>query len=88
MTAPGRGGDIADGWRQHKCAIGGACASGLRTEPLRGGAAQMVFSLGNFIFDQSAPRGSGALLELRVFGQGTLAARLVPVPNLFDLTRR
>jgi len=57
-------------------------------EPLRGGAAQMVFSLGNFIFDQSAPRGSGALLELRVFGQGTLAARLVPVPNLFDLTKR
>lgn len=56
-------------------------------EPLRGGAAQMVFSLGNFIFDQSSPRGSGALLELRVFGQGTLAARLVPVPNLFDLTR-
>jgi poly-gamma-glutamate synthesis protein (capsule biosynthesis protein) len=57
-------------------------------EPLRGGAAQMVFSLGNFIFDQSAPRGSGALLELRVFAQGTVAARLVPVPNLFDLTRR
>ncbi len=57
-------------------------------EPLRGGATQMLFSLGNFIFDQSAPRGSGALLELRVFGQGTVAARLVPVPNLFDLTRR
>ncbi len=56
-------------------------------EPLRGGAAQMVFSLGNFIFDQSSPHGSGALLELRVFGQGTVAARLVPVPNLFDLTR-
>ena len=55
--------------------------------PLRGGAAQTVFSLGNFIFDQSAPRGSGALLELRVFGQGTVAARLVPIPNLFDLTR-
>jgi poly-gamma-glutamate synthesis protein (capsule biosynthesis protein) len=56
-------------------------------EPLRGGAAQTVFSLGNFIFDQSSPRGSGALLELRVFGQGTVAARLVPIPNLFDLTR-
>ena len=55
--------------------------------PLRGGAAQTVFSLGNFIFDQSAPRGSGAFLELRVFKQGTLAARLVPMPNLFDLTR-
>ena len=46
-----------------------------------------AFSLGNFIFDQSSPRGSGALLELRVFGQGTVAARLVPIPNLFDLTR-
>jgi poly-gamma-glutamate synthesis protein (capsule biosynthesis protein) len=57
-------------------------------EPLRGGAAQMAYSLGNFIFDQSAPRGSGALLELRVFGQGTVAARLVPMANLFDLTKR
>ena len=56
-------------------------------EPLRGGAAQTVFSLGNFIFDQSSPRGSGALLEVRVFRQGTVAARLVPIPNLFDLTR-
>ncbi len=57
-------------------------------EPLRGGAAQMAYSLGNFIFDQSAPRGSGALLELRTFRQGTVAARLVPIPNLFDLTKR
>jgi poly-gamma-glutamate synthesis protein (capsule biosynthesis protein) len=56
-------------------------------EPLRGGSAQMVYSLGNFIFDQSSPRGSGALLELRVFRQGTIAARLIPIPNLFDLTR-
>ena len=47
----------------------------------------MVYSLGNFIFDQSSPRGSGALVELRVFKQGTVAARLVPIPNLFDLTR-
>jgi AmmeMemoRadiSam system protein B len=56
-------------------------------EPLRGGAAQMAYSLGNFIFDQSSPRGSGALLELRIFQQGTVAAHLVPIPNLFDLTR-
>jgi AmmeMemoRadiSam system protein B len=56
-------------------------------EPLRGGAAQMVYSLGNFIFDQTSPRGSGALLELRVFKQGTVAARLVPIANLFELTR-
>jgi AmmeMemoRadiSam system protein B len=56
-------------------------------EPINGGASQMVYSLGNFVFDQSSPRGSGALLELRVFRQGTVAARLVPVPNLFDLGR-
>lgn len=56
-------------------------------EPFRGGAAQMIYSLGNFIFDQSSPRGSGSLLELRVFKQGTIAARLVPIPNLFDLTK-
>lgn len=43
-----------------------------------------VFSLGNFLFDQSSPRASGALAELRVFEQGTMAVRLVPIPNLFE----
>ena len=56
-------------------------------EPVNGGASQMLFSLGNFLFDQTSPRGSGALLELRVFRQGTVAARLVPIPNLFELGR-
>ncbi len=56
-------------------------------EPLSGGSAQMVYSLGNLLFDQSSPRGSGALLEMRVFKQGTVAARLIPVANVFDLTR-
>jgi len=56
-------------------------------EALRGGAVQTVYSLGNFIFDQTSPRGSGALLEVRVFKQGTVAARLVPIPNLFELSR-
>lgn len=55
--------------------------------PLRGGATQSVYSLGNFLFDQTSPRGSGALLEVRVFDQGTLAARLIPIPNLFELSR-
>ena len=54
---------------------------------LRGGATQSVFSLGNFLFDQTSPRGTGALLEVRVFEQGTLAARLIPIPNLFELGR-
>ena len=56
-------------------------------EPLRGGAVQMIYSLGNFIFDQTSPRGSGALLEVRAFKQGTVAARLLPIPNLFELSR-
>ncbi|MEQ1899476.1 MAG: AmmeMemoRadiSam system protein B [Devosia sp.] len=55
--------------------------------PLAGGRGQMVYSLGNLLFDQSAPRGSGALMELRVFKQGTIAVRLVPIPNLFEVGR-
>lgn len=43
-----------------------------------------VFSLGNFLFDQSSLRATGALSELRVFEQGTMAMRLVPIPNLFE----
>jgi AmmeMemoRadiSam system protein B len=46
-----------------------------------------AFSLGNFIFDQSARRASGGVLEVRVFDQGTFAARLVPIANYFDLAR-
>jgi poly-gamma-glutamate synthesis protein (capsule biosynthesis protein) len=57
-------------------------------EAVAGGASQMVFSLGNLLFDQSAPRGSGALLEVRVFRQGTVAARLVRVGNMFDVGRK
>lgn len=45
----------------------------------------MVFSLGNLLFDQRGERVSGALLEVRTFAQGTVFARLVPVPNLFDM---
>ncbi len=50
----------------------------------RGGAQQVTYSLGNFLFDQRGPRVSGSVLELRVFDQGTFAARLIPVPNLFE----
>jgi poly-gamma-glutamate synthesis protein (capsule biosynthesis protein) len=57
-------------------------------QTMAGGAGQMVFSLGNFLFDQSSPRGSSALLEVRVFEQGTVAARLVPMRNLFELGRK
>ena len=44
-----------------------------------------MFSLGNMIYDQHADRRSGALVELRVFRQGTIALRTIPLPNLFDL---
>lgn len=54
-----------------------------------GGDTVMSYSLGNFLFDQGAERGaSGALLELTVFPQGTMFARRVGLPNLFDLARK
>jgi AmmeMemoRadiSam system protein B len=56
--------------------------------PLAGGDVAEVYSLGNFLFDQSAARSSGSILELRVFAQGTIFARLIPLPNYFELGRR
>ena len=46
-----------------------------------------VYSLGNFLFDQSGDRATGAVAEVRVFRQGTVALRLIPLPNLFELGR-
>jgi AmmeMemoRadiSam system protein B len=46
-----------------------------------------AYSLGNFVFDQSARHASGSILEVRVFDQGTFFARLLPVPNFFDHMR-
>ena len=56
--------------------------------PLSGGETLMAYSLGNFLFDQSASKSSGSLLEVRVFEQGTFFARRLPLPNLFDLARQ
>jgi AmmeMemoRadiSam system protein B len=56
-----------------------------RLEVLAGGAVQLVFSLGNVLFDQDSARSSGALLEVRTFHQRTIAVRLLPIPNLFEL---
>lgn len=53
--------------------------------PLGGGDVAEVYSLGNFLFDQSAKRSSGSMLELRVFSQGTIFARLIPLPNYFEI---
>jgi poly-gamma-glutamate synthesis protein (capsule biosynthesis protein) len=58
--------------------------SSRRPEPIAGGEALMFFSLGNLLFDQRSPYGSGALLELRWFKQGTFAARVIALPNLYD----
>jgi len=69
--------DLIVGAHSHRAAA--------RIDAPQGGEFQMVFSLGNLLFDQRGDRASAALLELRLFGQGTFAARLVPLPNLFDL---
>ncbi len=55
-----------------------------RVEFVRGGALQSIFSLGNFVFDQRGPTVSGALAELRVFENGTIALRSIPIPNLHE----
>ncbi len=54
---------------------------------LAGGEAAMVYSLGNFLFDQTAAKASGQFVEVRVFPQGTLFVRALPLPNLYDLAR-
>lgn len=47
-----------------------------------------VFSLGNLLFDQAKVREvSGALAEVRLFRQGTVALRLIPIPNYFETAR-
>jgi poly-gamma-glutamate synthesis protein (capsule biosynthesis protein) len=57
-------------------------------EAPHGGAQQITYSLGNLLFDQSGAISSGAILELRVFNQGTFATRLIPIANLYDIARR
>jgi poly-gamma-glutamate synthesis protein (capsule biosynthesis protein) len=52
---------------------------------LGGGDVGEVYSLGNFLFDQSATRASGALVEMRIFEQGTVFMRSIPLPNFFDM---
>lgn len=54
---------------------------------LAGGEVAQVYSLGNFLFDQTSGRASGAMVELRVFDAGTVFMRLIPLPNFFDMGR-
>ena len=55
-----------------------------RIEAMQGGEYALSYSLGNLLFDQTANRSSGALLEVRAFRQGTYAMRLIPIPDLFE----
>jgi AmmeMemoRadiSam system protein B len=52
-------------------------------ESLAGGATQLVYSLGNFLFDQRSELVSGTLLEVTLFDQGTFFTRLIPLPNFY-----
>lgn len=54
---------------------------------LAGGDTLVVHTLGNFLFDQTGEKASGALLEVTSFAQGTLYARLLPIPDLYDIAR-
>jgi poly-gamma-glutamate synthesis protein (capsule biosynthesis protein) len=56
-----------------------------RVEALAGGETAVAYSLGNFLFDQFSDRASGAILEVRFFPQGTFFARLVPMPNFYEM---
>jgi poly-gamma-glutamate capsule biosynthesis protein CapA/YwtB (metallophosphatase superfamily) len=56
-------------------------------ELVGGGQALMLYSMGNLIFDQVGPFVSGAVVELRVFKQGTISARLIAAPNLYQAAR-
>ena len=73
----------------HSCGVSAIIGShshlaSSRIESRQGGEYQMVFSLGNFLFDQRTPRSSGALIEMRVFKFGTYATRLIAIPNFFE----
>jgi AmmeMemoRadiSam system protein B len=56
-----------------------------RIDLVEGSFVPRAYSLGNFIFDQTARLASGAAVELRVFDQGSFALRLVPLPNVSDI---
>lgn len=55
-----------------------------RLQALAGGETLALYSLGNFLFDQTGPDAAGALLEVRFFERGTFAARLISIPNFYE----
>lgn len=54
---------------------------------LSGGESLMIYSLGNFLFDQSSRISSGAIAEIRFFPQGTHFTRLLDIPNFYEIGR-
>jgi AmmeMemoRadiSam system protein B len=81
--------DLAAAETMHGCGVNAVIGAhshqaATRIEAMQGGEYQTTFSLGNMLFDQKGERASSALLELRLFKQGTFATRLVQLPNLFD----
>jgi len=51
-------------------------------QPWKGKDGLIVWSLGNFIFDQ--PQGNGALVEIRFFKNGAFASRKINVGNIIN----
>ncbi|MES0880539.1 AmmeMemoRadiSam system protein B [Roseibium sp. SCP14] len=49
-----------------------------------GGETLLIYSLGNFLFDQSSRISSGAVAEIRIFPQGTYFVRLIDIPNYYE----
>ena len=58
-----------------------------KVELRAGGVLQSVFSMGNLIFDQTGENISGSLVEVRIFRQGTIALRVVRIPNFFEMQK-
>jgi poly-gamma-glutamate synthesis protein (capsule biosynthesis protein) len=68
--------------------IGSHSHQASKTVELRsGGTLQSVFSVGNLVFDQTGADVSGSLVEMRVFRQGTIALRIIPIPNFFAMLK-
>jgi AmmeMemoRadiSam system protein B len=53
-----------------------------------GGTQLVAYSLGNFLFDSPAKLASGAILEVRVFDQGTFFARFIRTPQFGEIAGR
>ncbi len=53
----------------------------------RGKTSLRWYSMGNLLFDQSDPRNTGCLIEVRFLDQGTWTARWLPLGNVFAPVR-